>query len=167
MIELQESDISKFVFDLELYCGTIREISDVHGSFQDEFSTFRGVVHTWMDSFNFSVMGLFCTEDTWEIRLTDPVTSLRKGHRHEVPMKFPKIHKDPELVEKYRAANMLYKLYNSYSNVTEDSRRPDLEAVLGYNALPTYTSVVNAIVRDFRSYGEKLKKERLAGYAKN
>lgn len=167
MIKLQESDIPNFIFDLELYCGTIREISDVRGSFQGQFTTLSGVVHTWMDSFNFSVMGMFCTEDAWEIRLADPVACLRKGHRRELQMKFPKIHKDPALVERYQMANTLYKLYNSYSNVTEDSRRPDLEALLGYSGLPTYMSVINAIVADFRSYGEKLKEERLAGYAKN
>ena len=159
--DLQETDIPNFLFDLELYCGTIRDITDVHGPHGQMFSTFGGVVHTWMDSFNFTVMNVFCDEKSWGIRLSDPVASLRKGHRHEVSMTIPKLHKDPALVEKYRSANLLYKLYNSNSNVTEDSRRPDLEEALGYSHLPSYMSVVNAIIADFRSYGENLEKERL------
>lgn len=155
--ELQQQDVENFIFDFELYCGTIREITDVHGPHGGLVSTFGGVVHTWMDSFNFTVMGIFCTEEEWGLRLSDPVESLRKGHRHEVLMKIPKLHKNFALAEKYHVANSLYKAYNSYSNLTEASRIPHWEEFLGYQDLPSYMSVVNAIVTDYRSYGEKKK----------
>ena len=160
MTELHESDVQNFIFDFQLYCGTIHEITDIRGPGEEGFSI-SGVVHTCMDSFNFSVLGLLCTEEAWNVRLADPVESLRKGHRRDVPMKIPKLHKNSKLAEKYHRANVLYDAYNNRSSMSDELRLPHLEEALGYQHFPNYMGVINAIIADYRSYGEDLEHDRL------
>lgn len=82
-------------------------------------------------------------------------------------MKIPKLHKNQELAEKYHQANVLYEAYNNRSDMSEELRLPHLEEPLGYQHLPNYMGVVDAIIADYRSYGEDLEQERLDQCRKN
>lgn len=167
MTAFTEQDIDYLLQDLQLYSGNIRDVSDLHGPHSHNGGTFGGVIHTWMDSFNFSASPMFCDEQSWTIDLPDPIESLRCGHRMLVLFSFPKLHKDPALQHRYRIANIIYHAYDGYSNVSEASRLPEYERVLGYEHLPSYGRVLEAIVRDFRSFHEKKRDRARAQYARN
>src|SRR5437868_3431950 len=111
MTVFTKNDIKNLLADLQLYSGNIREITDLHGPHQHNAGTFGGVIRTWMDSFSFSASPMFCDENSWTIELADPVESLRRGDRRLARLKFPKIHKDLALQERYRIANTLYHAY--------------------------------------------------------
>jgi hypothetical protein len=120
-----------------------------------------------MDAFNFSASPMFCDNDSWSIDLSNAVGSLQRGHRSIVSFSFPKLHLDPQLQERYRIANILYKAYNGHSNVTEASRLPHYERFLGYHRLRSFSRVIEAIVRDFRSHQEKKQEKQHSEYARN
>jgi hypothetical protein len=162
-----KKDIKNLLADLQLYSGNIRDITDLHGPHASNGGSFGGVIHTWMDAFNFTAMPMFCGTDSWTIDLADPVESLRYGDRRMVSFTFPKLHKSSALQERYRIANLLYHAYNGYSDVTEASRLPHYERMLGYDRLRTYGHVLQAIVRDFRSYQQKKRDKERLEYAKN
>src|SRR3954451_25087843 len=92
-----KKDVKHCLSDLEIYSGNIREITDVHGPHDHNGGRFGGVIHTWMDAYNFSVSPLFCDDQSWTIELADPIESLRRGHRSITFFTFPKLHKDPAL----------------------------------------------------------------------
>lgn len=120
-----------------------------------------------MDSFNFMAIPMLCDDDSWTIDLADPSESLRRGHRSITSFTFPKIHKHPDLRKRYQIANLIYKAYNGYSNVSEASRLPEYERMLGYDRLSSYGRVLNAIIRDFRSFQQKKQEKQRLEYAKN
>ena len=155
MTAFTKRDIKNLLEDLKLYSGNIMKITGIHGPHTGNGGGIGGVIHTWMDSYKFSADPMFCDEETWCIHLSDPVESLRRGHRHIKFFCFPKIHKNPRQQARYEIANTLYKAYNSYSNVTEASRLAEYEKMLGYHKLASYMEVLEAIVRDFRSHKEK------------
>lgn len=161
--EFTQEDADLMLEDLQLYSGNISEITDLYG-LNIHGDHFGGVIHTHMDAFNFSHDKIYSDEDSWAIRLTDPVESLRQGHQMISIFRFPKIHRDPDLKKRYEVANIVYSAYNNYSNVTEDSRIRDYEEFLGYDELPTYGHVLAAILKDYRSFQEdeqdRLKRER-------
>lgn len=151
MTEFTKQDVALLLEDLQLYSGNISKITDVDGP--HEFGgSITGKIHTWMDQFSFMATPMFCDSDSWTIDLADPVESLRRGHRRITRLTFPKLHKDAALQKRYLIANLLYHAYNGYSNVTEASRLPDHERLLGYENFPSYSHVLEAIIRDFRSY---------------
>lgn len=167
MTAFTKRDVKRLLEDLRLYSGNIAEITDVHGPHAHSGNHIGGVIHTWMDTFNFMATPIFCDEDSWTIELANPMESLRRGHRSIVLFTFPKIHKRPDLQKRYRIANVIYKAYNGYSNVTEASRLPRYERILGYEKLPSYGRVLEAIIRDFRSYQQRKEEKRRLEYAKN
>lgn len=167
MSTFTREDVDHLLHDLQLYSGNIAEITDLHGPHPNNGWQFGGVIHTSMDAFNFLASPMWCDEDSWTIDLADPVESLRRGHRSIAYFGFPKLHKDPALQERYRVANLLYHAYNGYPDVSEASRLSHLEQVLGYEKLRTYGRVLDAIIRDFRSFQEKKRERERSQYAKN
>lgn len=109
-----------------------------------------------MDEFRFTATPMLCDDKQWTIHLNDPVGSLREGHRLQMSLTFPKIHKSSSLRKKYQIANLIYRAYNGSSNVTEDHRLRHYERELGYDRLPTYRHVLNVIIADYRSYAHGL-----------
>ena len=166
MTAFTAQDVTNLLDDLKLYSGNIRKITGLHGPHTPD-GHFGGVIHTWMDAFNFSAYPMFSDDDSWSIDLPDSVGSLQRGHRSIVFFSFPKLHLDPHLQERYRIANILYKAYNGYSNVTEDSRLSHYERLLGYHRLRSFGRVIEAIVRDFRSHQEKKLEKQRSEYARN
>src|SRR6267154_1287783 len=136
-----KKDIKYLIEDLKLYSGNIAKIAGIHSPQSSNDGHFNGVIHTWMDKFVFSAHPVFCDENTWRIHLSDPVESLRHGHRRIQILAFPKLHKNPKLQEQYHIANLVYKSYNNYSNVTEASRLSEYEKQLGYHKLGSYMQV--------------------------
>jgi hypothetical protein len=162
-----DEDVKRLVDDLCLYSGNISDVTDLHGPHPHNGWQFGGVIHTSMDTFNFLATPLFCDDESWSIDLADPTQSLRQGDRSIVRFSFPKLHKDPQLQSRYRVANILYHAYNGYSNVTEASRLPHYEQMLGYENLSSFGAVLEAIIRDFRSFQEDKRDKEHAQYAKN
>jgi hypothetical protein len=166
MTRFTKKDIKHLLDDLRLYSGNIAKITNVHGPHSGT-GYIGGVVHTWMDAFNFMASPMFCDHESWTIDLANPVESLRRGHRSITMFSFPKLHKNPELQKRYHIANIIYNAYNGYSNVTEASRLPHYERILGYEKLRSYGRVIDAIIRDFRSYQENKREKQRIQYAKN
>lgn len=159
-------DIKRLLSDLLLYSGNIKKITDVHGPHPHN-DYISGVVHTSMDSFNFMASPLWCDDTAWTIHLSNPVETLRQGHRSVIFFSFPKLYKNSELQKRYRIANLVYDAYNNFTNVTEASRLRDYEQILGYERLKTYNRVLAAIIRDYRSFQQDRDKKRQQDYAKN
>ena len=155
MEAFSKKDIRNLLSDLQLYSGNIKEVTDVYGPTPHGDHCIGGKIHTSMDTFNFMVVPHFCDTEVWRIQLADPVESLRRGHRSIVFFEVPKIHKDQELVKRYKIVNILYGSYNERSNMNESLRHPDYEAFLGYDHLPSYSAVLNAIIKQYRSVREK------------
>lgn len=82
MTAFTKRDIKNLLEDLKLYSGNIMKITGIHGPHTGNGGGIGGVIHTWMDSYKFSADPMFCDEETWCIHLSDPVESLRRGHRH-------------------------------------------------------------------------------------
>ena len=148
-------DVGHLLDDLQLYSGNITKITGVHGPHPQNGSLIGGVIHTSMDTFNFTANPMFCDEGSWMIQLADPTASLREGHRINTSFTFPKIHKDQGLQKRYQVANLLYTAYNGFSNVSEANRLLQYEQILGYTQLPSYSRVLRAIIKDFRSFQQK------------
>jgi len=157
MREFTQEDATNLIEDLLLYSGNIQKITDLFGV-NMHGDHFGGVIHTNMDSFNFSHNKVFTDDESWTIDLAAPVESILTGHRSLALLKFPKLHKSRELQARYRIANDLYDAYNNFSGLTEDSRIRDLEEALGYENLPSLGRVLAAIIDDFRSYDENRQK---------
>ncbi|HEV2437392.1 MAG TPA: hypothetical protein VG077_15480, partial [Verrucomicrobiae bacterium] len=64
-------------------------------------------------------------------------------------------------------ANLIYQAYNGYSSVSEASRLPEYERELGYDTLSSYGRVLEAIIRDFRSFQQKKHEKQRLEYAQN
>jgi hypothetical protein len=160
-------DVKNLLADLQLYCGTIREITDIYGPHQHNCGTFGGKIHTWMDEFNFIATPMMCGDEYWSIQLANPIASLKEGNRLLATMCFPKIHKDPALQQRYQIANLIYHRYNGYSGVAENDRLRDCERELGYDGLATLRKVAAAIVKDFRSYEPSKWKELKTQQSRN
>jgi hypothetical protein len=167
MTAFTKKNIKHLLDDLRLYSGNIAKITDVYGPHPHSNGHISGVIHTWMDTFNFMAIPMLCDEDSWTIDLADPSESLRRGHRSITSFTFPKIHKHPDLRKRYQIANLIYKAYNGYSNVSEASRLSEYERMLGYDRLSSYGRVLDAIIRDFRSFQQKKQEKQRLEYAKN
>ncbi|MCC5851121.1 MAG: hypothetical protein JJU29_23775 [Verrucomicrobia bacterium] len=159
MENFTQDDLADLLNDLVVYCGWHVSVSDIHGPFEHDNHAI-GKLHTSMDDFNFTVLPEFCSQEKWTIQLSSPSQSIIRGHRSFEFFSFPKIHTDACLVNKYAVANKIFDTYNSYSNLTEKDRLKELEAQLGYENLLTMQNVIDAIISDFRSYQEKLEKEK-------
>jgi hypothetical protein len=89
MTAFTKKDIRHLLDDLQLYLGNIAKITDLHGPHSHSGGHIGGIIHTWMDTFNFMATPMFCDEDTWTIDLADPLESLRRGHRSIASFTFP------------------------------------------------------------------------------
>jgi hypothetical protein len=167
MTAFTKEDVDHLLADLQLYSGSIREIGGLYDLHTSGIGSFGGKIHTWTDAFTFSAVPVLCDEESWAICLVDPVQSIRCGGSIQPLFRFPKLHKDAALQEKYAVANLLYKAYHSCSNVTEASRLPRYENVLGYEVLSSYQCVLDAIVRDFRSFQQRKLDDAKSKYTKN
>ena len=109
MTAFTKVDVDHLLADLRLYSGNIRELGEVYALSSSGVGSFGGKIHTWMDTFTFSALPVLCDEESWTICLVDPVQSIRCGGSIQSSFRFPKIHKDPALQERYSLANALYK----------------------------------------------------------
>lgn len=139
--------------DLLLYCGdgNVREITDTYGPTPHNGDC-GGVIHTCMDSFNFTTAAFHDQKDCWAIDLPMPAACMTLGHRRISLFYFPKLHLDPDLSARYRIANIIHFSYTYFSNMDESQRRRDLELELGYAGLKAHGRVVAQIEKDFRSF---------------
>jgi hypothetical protein len=139
--------------DLLLYCGdgNVREITDTYGPTPHNGDC-GGVIHTCMDSFNFTTAAFHDQKDCWAIDLPMPAACMTLGHRRISLFYFPKLHLDTNLSARYRIANIVHHSYTYFSNMDESQRRRDLELELGYAGLKTHGRVVARIEKDFRSF---------------
>ena len=142
-------DIRNLVADLTLYSGNIKGISKIVGPEEHNAGAIDGIIHTSMDEFPFSAMPIYSDDESWTIHLGDPVESLRHGQRMLVLLRFPKLHKDPELQKRYQLANFLYDRYSNYSNIVENDRLREYERQLGYDRLRTFQKVMTRLSATF------------------
>ena len=146
------SEVKHLLSDLHLYSGNIKEITNLETSDQGHIS---GLIRTCVDSFRFFAIPMTCGGNNWCIHLPDNIECLRHGNGPLAVFTFPKIHCNPALEQRYKIANSLYDRYANCRPISESIRLPHLEQMLGYEKHPTAWSIVEAIIKDFRSHQQQ------------
>lgn len=159
MTKFTPIDVKHLISDLQIYSGNIQEITNICGPHKHN-SSIQGTIRTGWDEFHFHATPMFCDDKKWTVHLKNPVVALQKGKGLLTPLTFPKIHKDSDLEERYRIANLIYSTYDSNSAMCETQRLRQQERELGYDRLPTYHHVLTAIISDYRSYKIRQKRPR-------
>jgi hypothetical protein len=120
-----------------------------------------------MDAFNFSASPILQDDYSWTVHVPDSVESIIRGHRHAAVLRFPRLAREPELKRRYQIANHIYDAYNNDSGMNESRRLREYETVLGYGGLPNYSAVLEAIIKDFRSYRQTDMRELARAFNRN
>ncbi len=152
MPDYTKKDFKLLLDDLRVYCGGCH--ITITGTYRPDTGNgvSDGVIRIRKDPFSFTTTNIRNHMDYWAIGLPVPAACMI-GDRRTGLFCFPKIHRDPELSERYRIANGIQFFYSfSSRGISEEQRLRDFEKKLGYERIRSPKMVLARIKRDFRSF---------------